>query len=197
MGPTRSRIALLDSAAEVQGCQQGPFAAHEAAGHFIDGENRGDGQAAFDGFDDAVMVVDVDFVAGFDEDDLGAHAFGLGDDGAGFDAEGFGLIAGRDADGGVGHHGDDGDGTAAQFGADLLLDGGEIGVEIDEEPVEAGAGGRILRWRKRLRCGNLALYWPRILKHGGSRIRFRYGRSCHSTLFSPFVPYYARAFRNI
>ena len=56
------------------------------------------GQAAFDGFDDAVMVVDVDFVAGFDEDDLGTEALGVGDDGAGFDAEGLGLVAGRNAD---------------------------------------------------------------------------------------------------
>jgi hypothetical protein len=66
---------------------------------------------------------------------IGAEAFGVGDDGAGFDAEGFGLVAGGDADGGVGHHGDDGDGAAAELGTDLLLDGGEVGVEVDEEPV--------------------------------------------------------------
>jgi hypothetical protein len=28
------------------------------------------------------------------------------------------------------------DGAAAQLGADLLLDGSEVGVEVDEEPVE-------------------------------------------------------------
>ncbi len=51
-------------------------------------------------------------------------------------AEGLGFVAGGDAAGGVGHHGDDADGTAAQLGPDLLLDRGEVGVEIDEEPVE-------------------------------------------------------------
>jgi hypothetical protein len=59
------------------------LAAHQAAGHLVDGEDGGDGQAAFDGFDDAVVVVDVDLVAGLDEDEAGAHALGLGDDGSG------------------------------------------------------------------------------------------------------------------
>ena len=76
---------------------------------------------------------------------LGAHAFGVGDDGSGADAEGLGLITGRDADGCVGHHGNDADRPAAQFGADLLLDGGEVGVEIDEEPVDA-RGRRPGQW---------------------------------------------------
>ncbi len=130
----------LDSKAEVQRRPQGPLAAHEAAGHLVDGEDGSDGEAAFDGFDDAVVVVDVDLVAGLDEDDLGAHAFGVANEGAGADAEGLGLVAGGDAAGGVGKHGHNGDGPAAQIGADLLLDRGEVGVEIDEEPVEAGAG---------------------------------------------------------
>ena len=59
--------ARLDLAAQLHGGQQRPFAAHEAAGHFVDGENGGDGQAAFDGFDDAVMVFGVDLVAALDE----------------------------------------------------------------------------------------------------------------------------------
>jgi hypothetical protein len=95
----------------------------------------GDGETAFDGFNDAVVVVGVDFVAAFNEYDVGAEALRVGDDGAGFDAEGFGFVTGGDADGSVGHHGDDGDGTAAELGTDLLLDGGKVGVEVDEEPV--------------------------------------------------------------
>jgi len=127
----------------------------------------GDGETAFDGFNDTVVVVGVDFMAAFDEDDVGAEAFGVGDDGAGFDAEGFGLVAGGDADGGVGHHGDDGDRAAAELRADFLLDGGEIGVEVNEEPVEVrpGVGARIGpgRGRGRLGCGNLAVGRPLFL----------------------------------
>jgi len=128
--------ALFDAAAEVDGGEEGALAAHEATGHFVDGEDGGDGEAALDGFDDAVVVVNVDFVTGLDEDEVRAHAFGFCNDGAGADAEGFGFVASGDGDGGVGHHGDDGDGTAAELGADFLLDGSEVGVEVDEEPVE-------------------------------------------------------------
>ncbi len=138
-------MAALTLAAEIEGGKERALAAHEAAGHFVDGEDGADGEAAFDGFDDAVVVVDVDFVAGLDEDEAGTHAFGVADHGSGFDAEGFGLVAGGDADGGVGHHGDDADGAAAQLGASFLLNGGEVGVEIDEEPVEGGAGSLVLR----------------------------------------------------
>ena len=119
--------------------QKRPLAAHEAAGHLVDGADGSDGNAALDGFDDAVMVLGVDFVAAFDENDLRAHALGVGDDGSGAHAEGLGLVAGGDAAGGVGHHGHHADGPAAQLGPDLLLDGGEVGVQIDEEPVEQGS----------------------------------------------------------
>jgi hypothetical protein len=128
--------AVFDAAAEVDSGEEGALAAHEAAGHFVDGEDGGDGEAALDGFDDAVVVVNVDFVAGLYEDEVRAHAFGFGNDCAGADTEGLGFVAGGDGHGGIGHHGDDGDGAAAEFGADLLLDGGEVGVEVDEEPVE-------------------------------------------------------------
>ncbi len=143
MGPTCSRMRALTLRPSSMAAKQRPLAAHEAAGHFVDGEHGGDGQAAFDGFDDAVMVVGVDLVAALDQHDVGAHAFGVGNDGAGPDAEGLGLVAGGDADGCVGHHGDDADWTAAQLGAHLLLDRGEIGVQIDEEPVHHGTGDRL------------------------------------------------------
>ena len=138
MAPTRSRMCCLTCRPRSRAATQRPLAAHEAAGHLVDGADGGDGQAAFDGLDDAVVVVDVELVAGLDEDDAGADALGVGDHGAGVDAEGLGLVAGGDAAGGVGHHGDHGDGPAAQLGAGLLLDGGEVGVEIDEEPVQRG-----------------------------------------------------------
>ena len=136
--------AGFDLASKIHGSEQGTFATHETAGHFVDGQDGGYGKAAFDGFDNAAMVVDVDFVAGLDEDDVRAHAFGVGDDGSGADAEGLGFIAGGDAAGGIGHHGNDADGPAAQFGADFLLDRSKVGVQVDEEPVDRGASDRFL-----------------------------------------------------
>jgi len=61
----------------------------------------------FDSLLYGVGVLGVLGVAAFDEDDSGAQLFGIADAGAGFDAEGLGLIAGGDATGGVGHGGDD------------------------------------------------------------------------------------------
>lgn len=63
-----------------------------------------------------------------DEDDAGAKLLGFADLGSGFDAEGFGLVAGGDAAGGVGHGGDDGERLAAVLLVDLLLDGREEAV---------------------------------------------------------------------
>ena len=95
------------------------------------------GQATFDGVGDAVGVFGVDGVVAVDEDDVGADVFGFADLGAGFDAEGFGLVAGGDAAGGVGHGGDDGEGFVAVLGVELLLDGGKEAVEVDVEEGEA------------------------------------------------------------
>jgi hypothetical protein len=57
--------------------------------------------------------------------------------------------------------------VAAEFRTDLLLDGGKVGVQVDEEPVEvrAGVGVRIRpgRGRGRLGCGNLAVGGPLFL----------------------------------
>ena len=87
------------------------------------------------------MIVGVDFVTALHEDDLRAHAAGIGDDSSGAHAKGFGFVTGGDANGCVCHHGNDADRAAAQLGTYLLLDGGEVGVEIDEKPVHAGSGG--------------------------------------------------------
>ena len=89
-------------------------------------------------------VLGVFGVAAFDEDDAGAEFFGFADLRASLDAEGFGLVAGSDADGGVGHGGDDGERFAAVLLVKLLLDGREEAVEVDVEEGEAvgmGWGG--------------------------------------------------------
>ena len=72
----------------------------------------------------------------------GQMLFGFADLRAGLDAEGLGLVAGGDAAGGVGEGGDDGEGLAAVFGVELLLDRREEAVEVDVEEGEAvGMGG--------------------------------------------------------
>ena len=119
--------------------QQWPLAAHQPAGHLVDGADGRDRHAAFDGLDNAVVVLGVDLVAALDQHDLRAHALGVGDDGSGAHAEGLGLVAGRDAAGGVGHHGHHAHRPAAQLGPRLLLHRGKVGVQIDEEPVERRA----------------------------------------------------------
>jgi len=136
--------SLLDTNTEIEGGAKRPFPAHQAASHFIDGANGGNRDAAFDGFDHAVMVVNVNLVPGLNENEIGAHAFCFGDDRAGTDAEGLGLVAGSDADSGIGHHGDDCNRLAAQLGTHLLLDRSEVGVEVDKEPIDVRSGERLL-----------------------------------------------------
>ena len=76
-------------------------------------------------------------VVAFDEDDAGAELFGFADLGAGFDAEGFGFVAGGDADGGVGHGGDDSERFSPIFLVKLLLDRRKEAVQVDVEEAEA------------------------------------------------------------
>ena len=141
--PTRSRMVRFDAHAEIDGGEEGALATDEAAGHLVDGADGGDGDAAFDGFDDAVMEFGIELVARLDENDLGAQALGVCDDGTGFDAEGLGLVAGGDAAGGIGHHGHHAHGPAAQLGTGFLFAGSEVGVEVDEKPVERGILGGV------------------------------------------------------
>ena len=101
------------------------------------------GTQRLDGLDDLVVVFDIELVARFDQLDAGAESFGLADLGAGPHAESFGLVTGGNAAGGIGHDGNDGDGAVAQLGAKLLLDGGEVGVQVEEEPADARLGGVI------------------------------------------------------
>ena len=58
--------ASFDFAAELDGGEEGAFAAHESAGHFVDGADGGNGKTAFDSINNFVMVLDIELVAGFD-----------------------------------------------------------------------------------------------------------------------------------
>lgn len=81
---------------------------------------------------DAVVVLDVDVVAGEYADEVRAHAFGVADHGAGFDAVGFCFVAGGDGAGVVGLHGNNCYGLAAKMRVFILLDAREVAVEVEE-----------------------------------------------------------------
>jgi hypothetical protein len=132
---------FVDGLLDVEGDLAGPgrllLAAEELADHLVDGGVVGDGTDEVNGFRDGVGVFGVLGVVALDEDDAGTEFFGFADLGTGFDAEGFGFVAGGDADGRVGEGGDNGEGFAAVFGVELLLDGREEAVQVDMEEGEA------------------------------------------------------------
>ena len=73
-------------------------------------------------------VLGVFGVIAFDQDDAGAKFLGFADLGAGLDVEGFGFVAGRDANSCLGEGGNYGERFAAIFGMKLLLDGGKEAI---------------------------------------------------------------------
>ena len=68
-------------------------------------QDGGDGDTGFDRIDDAVVVLGVELMAAFDEDDAGAHPPGVGHDGTRLYAMGFCLVTGSDTAGCVGYTG--------------------------------------------------------------------------------------------
>ena len=140
---------LLDGEGDLASGGRVALAAEELADHLVDGGRVGDGADAFNGGDNFVGVLGVGGVVAVDEDDVGAEAFGFADAGAGFDAEGLGLVAGGDERGGVGHGGDDAGGLVAVLGMKLLLYRRKEAVEVDVEEGEevglsSGAHERII-----------------------------------------------------
>jgi hypothetical protein len=134
---------LLDGEGDLAGARRLLLAAHELADHLVDGGRVGDGAASLDCLRDAARIVGVDAVLAHDENDLGADALGLADLSAGLDAERLGLVAGRDAAGGIGLGGDDGERAAAILRVQLLLHRREEAVEVDVDKGEAVGLGSI------------------------------------------------------
>ncbi len=95
------------------------------------------------------MILDVKRRPGLDEHQPRATLPRLADVGAGLDPETLRLVAGGDAAGAVGHDWNDGDRLIAQGGLLLLLNGGEEGVEIDDE----GAKGHAINFGLGQRAG--------------------------------------------
>jgi hypothetical protein len=84
-----------------------------------------------------VVVVDIELVARFDEFYAGAEPLRLADLSARPDAERLGLITGGNSTGSVRQKRNYGNRAVTEFGPEFLLDGGKIGVEVEEEPTEA------------------------------------------------------------
>jgi hypothetical protein len=85
-----------------------------------------------------MMVVHVEFVASLDQHNIGAEPLGLADLGPGANSILLCFITGRDTAGCIGHDGYHGQGTVAQLRPQFLFHGREIGIEIEEEPLQAG-----------------------------------------------------------
>ncbi len=130
----------LHATRQIHGRKQRLLAADQAGGHLVDGHDGRDGNAALDRLDDPIVIVDVNFVARLDQLQAWTHPFRFADLRAGTNPEGLRLVACCDGAGSVGHDGHDGDRAPAEFRPQLLLDRGEVGVQIEEEPPQAGPG---------------------------------------------------------
>ena len=150
-----------------------------------------------------MVVLGVDLVAAFHQNDLRAHPLGIGDDSAGAHAKSFGFVAGGNADGRIGHHRHHADWPPAKLRPDLLLHRRKVGVQINEEPVQQGSvsgisgrdrfGGsssfRILRriFRSEAKVGELL----RPLVRGCRRRGIGMGSHFLLPVSSPFICYFA------
>jgi hypothetical protein len=128
---------LLDGERNPAGLRRLLLAAHQLANHLVDGRRVRDRAAAVDSHGNLLRILGVDGVVALDEEDLPADLFRLAHQRAGLDAEGLGLVAGGDADRGVGVGGDDGQRAIAIFRVQLLLDRREEAVQVDVEEAEA------------------------------------------------------------
>lgn len=128
--------ALLDASRELNGSGGDALRPGELAGEFVDRKGGMHGHALLNSGDDAMVHLDVELWPRLDEHNVRAEAASIAHGDAGPDAEAAGLVAGGDTTGGFGHNGDNRDGKSAQLGAQLLLNRGEVGVEVEVKPRE-------------------------------------------------------------
>src|SRR5208283_944704 len=88
--------------------------------------------------DDLLLVFHIQLGAGNHDLDVRTQDFCIGNRGSRFHAVSLRLITRSKAAGGIGIDGNDSDRAAAQFGNVLLLHRSEIGVEVEEEPIDYG-----------------------------------------------------------
>ena len=116
----------------------GVLVVEQPARDFVDRAHRGHRHVALDLGDDPVVEPHILVVPRRHHDQVAAALSRLPDRRAGLDAERLRLIACRDRRGAVGHHRRDRHGPASQCWIELLLDAGEIAVEIEIQPAERG-----------------------------------------------------------
>ena len=116
------------------------LAAGQFAMHLVDGVHRLDRGARLHCEHQLVMVFDVQRRACLYYLDAFAQLARFMDRRAGLDAERFGLVAGGDAAGGFRQHRRHTHWLAAQPPLGLLLDRGEIGIEVNVERAKHGTG---------------------------------------------------------
>ena len=88
--------------------------------------------AVFHRLDDPVVNLDVFRGLSLDDGDSRAHDPGIADPGAGFDAECLGLVGGRDTARGFRQDRRHSDRPPAKRGVQMLFDGSEKGIAVDE-----------------------------------------------------------------
>ena len=117
-------------------------ATRQLAFHLVNRQHLPHGRHALYGSNRAVVKLHIHRMVRFNKHNLGAQAFGIHHGGAGFDAKGFGLVAGSNTAGGGRHDGQHAHRLAAQVRFDLLFDGRKVRVEIDKKTAEHG-GNRL------------------------------------------------------
>ena len=150
--------ALLDAARDGLGVFALALATDQVARHFVDGTRLAVRDAVLDGGHQQVVQLDVACRPGEHEPDFRAFLPCLANAGAGFHADGLGFVACGQATPTVGHDRHHADRSPAQARVVVLLDRGEIGVEIDEQAAQrhvtapSGRQDHAARWRAQPAC---------------------------------------------
>jgi hypothetical protein len=128
--------ARLDPLRQRHRASRAILVVEQPAGHFIDAADMGDGDVLPDLGDDRVVEFDIFLVPRRRDQDVAALALRFPDRRAGGDAVALGLDRCGDRDRGVGIDRRDDHRPAAKRRIELLLDAGEIAVEIEEQPAQ-------------------------------------------------------------
>ena len=128
------------------------FIVQQPARDFVDRADFGDRDVPPDLRDDRIVELDIAFVAGGRDDQIRTFLLRFPDRRTGRDAVALGFARSGDRHGGVAADGGDDDRSAAQSRLKLLLDAGEIAVEIQEQPAQ----------RARRQIWNKVGAWPDV-----------------------------------
>jgi hypothetical protein len=128
----------FDLARQFERGQQRLFPAQKAAGHLVNGHDRGHGEAGLNSLNYPMVVVHIEFMPGLHQHDAGAEPLGLANLGSGSHPIAFGLVTGSDTAGCIRHQRNHCHRAAAELRPQLLLHRGEVGIEVQEQPLQPG-----------------------------------------------------------